>query len=219
MMFHREDGSFWESISDLMTGLMMLFLFISLAFLYQLEQNKNAYKEIKQEIYADLSREFSPEELRRWGAEIDRKTMAITFKEPDVTFKKGASVVEPKFQSILSSFFPRYVAVLKNEKYKDKLSEVRIEGYASKEWNGDSNSDDAYFYNMRLSQDRARNVLQYVLATVGVNDDKEWLKSHITANGLSYSHASDNAEADRRVEFRVMTNAEQELKKIYGEEI
>lgn len=219
-MFHREDGNFWESISDLMTGLMIVFLFISLAFMYQMKQNIITYKEIKQEIYADLSREFPPEELARWGAEIDRKTMAITFKEPDVLFKKGASTVEPKFQSILNSFFPRYVAVLKKEKYNGKLSEIRIEGYASKEWNGDVNSDDAYFYNMSLSQDRARNVLQYAFVTISKNDDdKKWLKAHITANGFSYSRASDNAASDRRVEFRVMTNAEQELKKIYGEEI
>ena len=218
-MFSREGGNFWESVSDLMTGLMMVFLFIALSFLYQIEQNKNTYLETKREIYADLSKEFSQEELKGWGAIINPQTMAVEFKEPDVLFDVGASALKPRFQEILNSFFPRYVAVLKSDKYKGKISEIRIEGHASKEWDGDAASDAAYLYNMKLSQDRARNVLQYVFPRAGQKDDKEWLKPYITANGLSYGHASDNAENDRRVEFRVLTDAEQELRKLYGEEI
>ena len=39
MLFRDREDSQWESISDLMTGLMVIFLFVCLGFLYQLNQN------------------------------------------------------------------------------------------------------------------------------------------------------------------------------------
>ena len=208
-MFSNNGFNVWESISDLMTGLMMIFLFIGLAFLFQLEMREQDALQVKRQIYADLSREFTESEMAQWGAEFDRQTMAISFKEPDVLFDVGKSNLKPRFQEILSDFFV------------DKISEIRIEGYASIEVGEDPNSDKVYFYNMQLSQDRARNVLQYVFGIPALLENKEWLRETVITNGYSYAGASrkDNVQQQRRVEFRVMTTDEQELKKIAEGEI
>lgn len=75
---------------------------------------------------------------------------------------------------------------------------------------------------MKLSQDRSRNVLQYVLETrhPEITDHKEWIKKHLTANGLSSSKlifdsgGNQNKEESRRVEFRVVTKSEKLIDEI-----
>jgi outer membrane protein OmpA-like peptidoglycan-associated protein len=78
----------------------------------------------------------------------------------------------------------------------------------------------AYFKNMQLSQSRTRTVLEYVLGLPRVSVQETWLKSHLTANGLSSSktiHLGDGREdvkSSQRVEFRVKTNADDKIAEI-----
>ncbi len=120
------------------------------------------------------------------------------------------------FEHVLKDFFPRYVRILKIPKYKDDIEEIRIEGHTSSEWRFDVPRDSAYLLNMRLSQDRTRSVLEYVVELPEVADDKEWLRGFVTANGLSSSKLilrkdEEDKAASRRVEFRVRTNAEKRI--------
>lgn len=213
MVFRDREDSQWESISDLMTGLMVIFLFVCLGFLYQLNQNKMDYNLVKDQIYADLNEEFKPDEIARWGTRIDKDNLTVTFIEPSVFFASGSSQVNPHFQQVLNDFFPRYIKVL--QKYSDHIVEVRIEGNASLEWNGDVNSPEAYFYNMKLSQDRAFNVLTYVYTINSAAKYRPWLKDKLRANGASYSKANANNNASRCVEISIRRDAEKELNKLY----
>ena len=104
-MFSDNKSDVWESISDLMTGLMLIFLFISLAVLWELQRTGHKIADLKQAIYQELVEEFPTSDLEKWGAVIDNKTMAVTFREPDVLFGVGQSTVQPKFQEILNDFF------------------------------------------------------------------------------------------------------------------
>lgn len=79
------------------------------------------------------------------------------------------------------------------------------------------NSNDAYFYNMKLSQDRAFNVLQYIftLNALQTPERRQWLVDKLRANGASFSKAdSQNANAARCVEISIRRNAERELNRI-----
>ena len=213
-MFSNNESNVWESISDLMTGLMMIFLFIGLAFLYDLQQTSAAAADLKQAIYSELVKEFPTRDLEKWGAVIDTKTMAVTFREPDVLFGVGQSTVQPRFQEILNDFFPRYIKVLQMPQFEGKIAEIRIEGYASLEAGENRDSDSDYFRNMEISQSRARNVLQYVFGIPSLADKKEWLRQTVITNGYSFGRASadSSSNAERRVEFRFITNDQQLLK-------
>ena len=84
---------------------------------------------------------------------------------------------------------------------------------------GGISEDASYFNNMALSQNRTRSVLQYVLSTITEGNEREWTRSLITANGLSSSQpilrdGFEDSNASRRVEFRVRTDAEQQLSDI-----
>ena len=219
----NESEDQWMSISDLMAGLMILFLFIAITFMKDvlLEKNKIeevavTFQETQRHIYDDLYNEFR-DDLPRWGATIDAQTLTISFKEPSFYFSSNSATLTPKFKEILQDFFPRYLKVL--EEFKVDIEEVRIEGHTSTEWVTAVTKDDAYFYNMALSQDRTRTVLHYALMLPGVEKYKSWVKKTITAIGMSssktvVSNGFENRSQSRRVDFRIKTNADIQVRKI-----
>jgi outer membrane protein OmpA-like peptidoglycan-associated protein len=220
------EESHWIPLTDLMTGLMVIFLLIAVSYMMQVEADaaraKNvaiAYSEIKDALFEDLNKEFKLD-LPKWKAQLIKSDLTIRFSEPEVLFATGSSELKPEFQAILQDFFPRYVHILTSAKYRDSISEVRIEGHTSSSWNGVASPGDAYFLNMELSQARTRSTLAYVLNLPGDSEQVAWLRRFVTANGLSSSRlimddkGLEDVARSRRVEFRVRTDAETRLAKI-----
>ncbi|MCY6482998.1 OmpA family protein [Clostridium aestuarii] len=232
---NKKEDNVWSSISDLMSGLMIIFLFISISFMSKvskenikikkeqkaIKQVVDTYKAIRVNIYEDLNEEFK-DDLKNWKIVIDPKDLAVRFQEPEVFFDRGQVLVKPQFKNILDDFFPRYIKIIYG-KYKNNIEEVRIEGYTSSEWNQDSKQLNSYFNNMSLSQDRTRNVLQYVMNLKDSKQYHKWLIEHLTANGMSYSHryydenGNENKKKSRRVEFKIRTNADYIISQIIKE--
>lgn len=230
----QETEEHWVSISDVMAGLMVIFLFIAISYMVnanrkteritrlrdRIEKLIDAYRNLQAHLAEDLHIEFQDDlDQEKWSGNLEMETLSIRFKKP---FIQGDAEVPNAFKSVLSDFFPRYIAILTKRKYRDEVAEIRIEGHTSGEWNREVTFDEAYFKNMELSQNRARNVLRYVL---GINRhqitrNKEWIKRNLTANGLSSSkpipgsNGIENREASRRVEFRVVTKSEKLIDEI-----
>ena len=220
------EESHWIPLTDLMTGLMVIFLLIAVSYMMQVEADaaraKNvaiAYSEIKDALFEDLNTQFRAD-LPKWKAQLLKNDLTIRFSEPEVLFATGSSELKPEFQAILQDFFPRYVRILTSSKYRGSISEVRIEGHTSSGWNGVASADEAYFLNMQLSQARTRSTLAYVLNLPADRDQIAWLRKFVTANGLSSSRlitddkGVEDVARSRRVEFRVRTDAETRLAKI-----
>ena len=213
---------------------MIIFLFISLSYMGVLQKQKKEQDGILTEyqntldiLYNELKDTFT-NDFKRWDLELD-KDLSIKFTNPNVLFQSGKSDITPKFQSILSEFFPKYLAVIMKNKYKDKIAEIRIEGHTDDV--PVQKTADPYIDNVQLSQDRARNVLAFLrlLPTYkSLQTDKEQrLQFWLTANGLSYGRTLDSnkkftyiskkpidREKSRRVEFRIVTTSEILIQKI-----
>ncbi len=209
----------WISLSDLMTGLMLIFMLLAIAYMvkqesqsFKVKQVAVIYEEVRQELYDELMREFE-KDLKVWGAELT-PDLRLRFNNPEILFGTGKDKLKPKFQDILSDFFPRYARIIASDKYDGTIQEVRIEGHTSSQWLTSATQEEAYFLNMELSQSRTRSTLRYVMGLPQVQDKVEWLRGHVTANGLSSSqlilHAdgSEDSERSQRVEFHIRTNAE-----------
>ena len=212
----------WMSISDLMAGLMMVFLFIAIVFMISMEREKDAMREIaltyersKTALREQLKEEFR-DDLAEWGAEI-LQDGTFRFKEPDVLFSRSSAVVNAKFKSILEDFFPRYIEILTSGQFRDEIDEVRIEGHTSSIWSQTSTPEYAYLKNAQLSQARSLSVLNYVYMLPSIASERDWLSGVIRANGVSFAErisAADGTEdftRSRRVEFRVVTKAEEKI--------
>jgi outer membrane protein OmpA-like peptidoglycan-associated protein len=167
----------------------------------------------KQDIYKALHEEFKGD-LQKWQAEIEPDTLIVRFKEPTVLFHLGECYLTPRFEEILHNFFPRYLSTL--EPFEQSISEIRIEGHTSSEWNDTATASEAYFNNMRLSQDRTREVLSYCMSQAPNAELRKWGQRVLIAAGMSSSrlvlaNGTENPEASRRVEFRVRTKADEKL--------
>ena len=212
----KDENAFALSTCDLMASLLFIFILLLMGALLQVQEKAEQdeeivkrYDQIKTQLYIDLQQEFK-DDLAVWRATID-STLCIRFQEPSMLFDEGQSLLKPKFKNILDDFFPRYIAVLSRDEYRDNIEEIRIEGH--------TNSNGGYYSNMELSQDRTRAVLQHCFSFMS-DDLEEWLKGLVTANGLSSSHlilkmnGEEDKDLSRRVEFRVRTNAEKQLEDI-----
>ncbi|MFP6834320.1 MAG: OmpA family protein, partial [Porticoccaceae bacterium] len=81
----EQEESHWLSVSDLMAGLMMVFLFIAVALMReafverdQIKQLAVAYQENQVAIFEALNKEFK-KDLKTWDAEINEETLTFTF--------------------------------------------------------------------------------------------------------------------------------------------
>ena len=223
----RDEGEHWLSISDLMAGLMMAFLLISVALMRSafIERDRIklvavTYRDSQISIYNALTEEFE-DDLKRWKADIRPENLSFEFKSPEVLFKSGEVPLQPHFMEILDDFFPRYLTILEN--FADVIEEVRIEGHTSSDWSTALGEDEAYFKNMWLSQGRTRKVLEYVYSLPEIAEDRNWMKTKVATVGFSSSRpVTDNGgredrDASRRVIFRVITNSETQIRRILAE--
>lgn len=217
----HESGEHWLTVSDLMAGLMMVFLFIAIVFMMNTQKENDkikdvavAYQQNQVAIYEALQTEFK-DDLNKWGATIDKETLAFSFQSPDVLFANNETALSEAYKNILNDFFPRYIDVLRP--YRESLNEIRIEGHTSSAGLRGATEAQAYFYNMRLSQGRTRAVLEYAYALVP--NESAWIKANIAAVGFSSSRlimkdGMEDAAQSRRVSFRAITNADIQIKRI-----
>ena len=224
--------SHWIPLADLMTVLMVIFLFMAISYMVVIKKKQNdqnkifkEYEETKIGLYQDLDSTFR-NDFKRWNLKLDRD-LSIKFTNPQVLFAEGSSDISSYFQSVLSEFLPKYLSVVMQNKYKTKIAEIRIEGHTNTK--PINRTADPYIDNMELSQNRARNVLAYLrtqdcFTTLDI-DKKEMLQYWITANGLSFGRtvdANDNLsifskqqidnDKSRRVEFRIVTTSDEIIK-------
>jgi len=244
------DDSQWMSISDMMSGLMLIFMFIAISFMIQVQEDKNKTEEInrdleqlikqakkdkekieniaktyykdKEELNRDLTAEFE-KDLEEWEAEITKDNI-IVFNSPTVLFNTGKSSIKKNFKNILNNFFPRYIKTLSSKKYKNEIDEIRIEGHTSNIWNKGLKQRVTYLKNMKLSQNRANNVLAYCYSLKNniIQENIKWLEKHFRANGMAFSklkyldkkHSLVDLIKSKRVEFRVQMKTEEKIYKI-----
>ena len=214
----------WISVTDLMTGLMMVFLLISVVFMERVSHEKQqvqkialTYRNYQDELHNSLIDEFK-NDLARWDAGI-LEDGTVRFHEPDVLFDQGSTKIKPRFQEILAEFFPRYIGVLAGAKYRDNIEELRIEGHTSSVWEGSLSLEDRYLNNARLSQARSFVILEFCFKLPAVQSLQPWLTDVLRANGLAFARPIliENMEdtlRSRRVEFKVRTKAEEKIREI-----
>ena len=235
---NKGNESNWRSFSDIMTGLMVIFMFIAISYINEVQKKQEQrdiifeeFKATKEELFSELENAFK-DDFNEWEVELD-KDLSIKFTNPEVLFESGQTNIRPYFSTILNDFLPRYFDILLQGKYEDKIIEVRIEGHTDAV-PAPLFDRDPYIGNIKLSQQRSANVLKYFRLMdyyQNLNSSKEQrLQFWLTANGLSYGRTLDenkeltaisgksvNNSYSRRVEFRIITSSENLVDKVIKE--
>jgi chemotaxis protein MotB len=218
-MKHREEpasGDFWMSYSDLMAGLLLVFILLLTSSimdyrnsLSEREAAIDEYKEalaqkekkiqevlgVKAELIQALTKEFKNSNL---GMEIDQQTGAIRF-EGGVFFSSNSEQVSENGYAMLNKFAPKYISILLSEPYKDYIAQVIVEGH--------TDNAGTYMYNLDLSQRRALSVVKAIFSDRVKLTNKKELEAFITSNGRSlsepvYINGKYDPNKSRRVEFK-----------------
>ena len=218
----------WMSVSDLMTGLMVIFLFIAIAYISRVQSNQTVltdYVETKQKLHDKLVKEFEGDTLK-WQMAIG-KDLSMKFNNPTVLFKQGSWDLTPQFQAILDDFLPRYFEILLNDSLRNNIKEIRIEGHTDSVPMPQLDSD-PYIANIILSQRRSLSVLRYFRSMPIFQqyspEQQKLLEYWFTSNGLSYGKSLDedgnytiatrkaiDLQRSRRVEFKIVTTGDEIL--------
>lgn len=208
--------NYWQSYSDMMSSLLMLFilLVLSLAYINQqtlerkqaeieavYEESSNKIKEItqtKRYIIDQLLAELNQDEM---DIAIDNETGTISFNS-NLLFDFNSAELKPEGKRIIKRFLPKYISILFREENIDYIEEITIVGH--------TDTVGGYEYNLELSQLRALSVVDYIVVENGANLDSETLeklKYYIGANGKSFSRPIKDTygniidDRSRRVEF------------------
>ncbi|WP_455756665.1 OmpA/MotB family protein [Sulfurimonas sp.] len=213
-------NSEWMSISDMMSGLMLMFLFIAIGFMIEVESEKQvmkdvaiSYRDAKANLNEALFTEFE-NDLQDWDATIT-KDNSIVFSSPEVLFEVSKSEIKDEFKAVLQQFFSRYINILISKEYIDEIQELRVEGHTSDTWQSTTSKKEIYLNNMQLSQNRAYSVLSYCysLEDDTIKQNRPWLEKHFRANGMAFSKLQ-NKENARRVEFTIQMKSENKVYEI-----
>lgn len=212
----------WMSVSDLMAGLMMVFMFIAIAFITSLgqpdeetepsedteavqdakDERSEAFASVGQDIKViearicdDLKREFKNEQT----VKVCESGAGIRIRFDDkLLFESDDDQIKQDDEDFLARFYPRLMDAM--WRIKDEIGELRIEGYASSEAQAEEKLD-KYLHNAGLSQRRSRSVLDFVLKLPEIRRNKQyadWSIEQVTAHGLSSSNRVEINEANEK---------------------
>lgn len=224
----EEPPNYWMSYSDMMSGLLLIFvLFLSISIFQFNEQSKLLIEQseeikIQQEkidsiigvrthLIEALKNQFKDSNLE---IDIDPQTGAIRFSS-GVFFDTNKYTLKPSGKAYLNKFIPLYINVLLNKENSKYVSEIIIEGH--------TDTNGTYMYNLDLSQKRAFEVTKYILSDEFkeiTDEEKNKLRKIITANGRSFSNPIKNKEGkveldkSRRVEFKFRLKDEEMIQEM-----
>ena len=223
----------WMSVSDLMTVVMVLFLFIALMINVAsttgsetIVDTQNRIETIRKDLCFNLKEKLQ--------YQIDKEELTVTcdpieieFNNKKFNFSKAKSDLSPLFQKALDIVSPIIVnAIHENKQYRQAVGEFRVEGHSSTKFKGKSSRTmDSFKHNMELSQNRARNVLKYCLGlepfignSITNKARRKWAYNTMTANGVAFGRiirqkleddrepliGKEDMEKSRRVTFRLL---------------
>ncbi len=172
----------------------------------QQQEKLDALVGVRARIIASLAQAMQEAGIR---ATVDQQTGSITL-DANVLFDVAKSELKEEGKRVLDEFLPVYLSVLMDPQNSDNIAEIIIEGH--------TDTDGTYMSNLKLSQERALSVMEYILAddyNQITGGQKRRLRQIATANGRSYSnpiYAEDGTvdkAASRRVEFKFRLQDEQ----------
>ncbi|MBM4291401.1 MAG: hypothetical protein FJ138_08170 [Deltaproteobacteria bacterium] len=205
----ESSGDHYLSISDLMSGLVLVLCLMVVVFSVQYKENvellrkkEERLKEVEKELQAlravrrdiilGLQETFRAENI---DAEIDPQTGDVSIKE-SLLFASGKYALNADGVSLLNRLVPTYSRVIfSRADFKSAISHISIEGHASRD--GES------VPNMSLSVSRAAEVYRFINDKLGYGLDHPLVQTLLIAGrGELEANQSFDRSEDRRVVFR-----------------
>lgn len=197
-MDDQEEGTEWLSISDLMSGLLLIFALLVVVTLLQLKTTQEETQNKRIVVIQALQEQFNASGI---NAEINQETGDITLLD-SVLFGFNERELKPEGKQFLAQFIPVYSDVIFSDaNISEEITRVIIEGHTS--------ADGALGYNMQLSLGRANSVYQFINTMPQGANTKEFLKKiQVAGRGPMDAISTDSVQLARKVIFRMQFKSE-----------
>jgi outer membrane protein OmpA-like peptidoglycan-associated protein len=208
-------------LSDIMMGLMVIFLFISISYIMEVFSTNFVKDEMYNTINDEMVKELQKNNIKL-GKDLSLKFINNDTDNQGQLFEPGKKEMTENFKRKLDEIWQPYQNIITRDSFLNYISEIRIEGHTDTS-PPKNNPIASYEYNLDLSSQRAQEVLRYIRQMTCYKNLSDTLRQRLqflmTANGMSYSralndssevsylsaHSRINNDLSRRVEFKLVT--------------
>ena len=204
----NEENVFWITMSDLLLGLVVIFLVLFVFAITGFTQNKINEKETQYQITEKIVKE-----LEQKGINVDSDKFSGKIKISDLElFELNSSELSEQGKKYMSQFVPVYFdTIMKDPKIIENISKIVIEGHTdSQTFAGAKSPEEQYYLNMDLSLRRASSVAQYIVYAQykGKKEYKNTLYKLLSVEGKGPSepiviNGKEDYAKSRRVELKI----------------
>ena len=206
----NEENIFWVTMTDLMTGLVLVFM-VLFFWAYMEGQTSKIQEQVAQ---YSVSEEMK-QALSEQNIEATVEASGIVRIQNLELFDVGSSKLSNKGKVYLNKFTPIYLnSIFSNEILNKNIDKIVIEGHTdSQSFVGRYSDDEQYMKNMELSLNRAYEVANYMSKTPYNKEQGDRLRKMIVVSGASFANPiivndKEDYNKSRRVELKlVMKNS------------
>lgn len=203
---YKEENIFWITMSDLLLGLMIIFLTLFIMSMVGFTQSRVQEQSAQSELADELAGKFAENNI---PVQIDKLSGMIKISDLEL-FEVGSYQLSPKGKIYLEKFIPIYIdTIFSNKKINDRVVNIVIEGHTdSQMFKGLNSKDEQFIKNLELSSMRANSVATYVFKTKYNKKYSPDLHRVLIVEGKSYTDpvltsGKEDFNKSRRVELKI----------------
>lgn len=207
----QDDSENWIGVSDLMAGIAIIFI------IFTADAIDKPGPPIEE--FCKIMRN-AEHTLEANGMQVGSCTggrVNLVFNDQETQFKRASYEVPERLKTALNLVIPEAIGSIRKEGLNPYAESFVVEGHTSDEWNTKISTAEAYWLNMELSQNRAREVLKHIRENIIKPELPKqycWIRKIGSASGLSsqdliiQDDGSANRKKSRRIEIVILTQAE-----------
>lgn len=195
---------FWVTMSDLLLGLLVVFIVLFIFAITGFTQNKVQQQKSNYKVSEKLEQKFSENNI---NVNIDKMSGAIRISNLEL-FELNKSELSEKGIEYLNKFVPIYLKTLfADSEISKNITKIVIEGHTdSQSYSNAKSLEENYIKNMDLSLKRASSVAKHIVYNNSVKID---LSKLLLVTGKSYSEpilekGKEDYDKSRRVELKII---------------
>lgn len=204
---NEEENVFWVTMSDMLLGLMMVFMTLFVLAMTGFTQGKMQQQATQSKVAEQLSKALQQQKIE---ATIDKVTGQVKISDLEL-FDINSYQLSAKGKKYLDKFIPVYVnTIFSNPELYDKITNVVIQGHTdSQTYTGVTTKEGQFLNNMDLSLKRAAAVAQYIFKTSYNKKYTDKLTKTVVVEGKSFTqpiivNGKEDYAKSRRVELELV---------------
>ncbi len=204
-----DDNVFWVTMSDLLLGLVVVFLVLFVFAITGYTQARVSEQQKRYEVTEKIVEELQKNNIK---VEADKFSGKIKISDLEL-FELNSWELSSKGKKYMAKFVPVYInSIMKDPKVRDNITQIIIEGHTdSQTFAGAKSEEEKYYKNMELSLKRANSVAKYIVFSdfEGKKAYQKDLFKIISVQGKGPSNpvivnGKEDYAKSRRVELQVM---------------